>query len=222
MQQPTSPASPTRFRRKAVLALVALATTMSMALGTAPTTQAAPHDPAPVKAAAVKKAKPTALSAPITGTLQDGTGSVDGLFNITKFAKRNGELVAVGRFTGTITDAAGKVTAGSKQIAIPLATAPVAGADDVARNQQLAPAAAPGPLSCQVLDLVLGPLDLNLLGLKVHLDTVKLNITAEGGPGNLLGNLLCAVAGLLDGATGLNGILANLTKLLNQLRAVLG
>ena len=37
-----------------------------------------------------------------------------------------------------------------------------------------------------------------------------------------LGNLLCAVAGLLDGATGLNGILANLTKLLNQLLAVLG
>ena len=41
---------------------------------------------------------------------------------------------------------------------------------------------------------------------------MKLNITAEGGAGNLLGNLLCAVAGLLDGATGLNGILANLTN----------
>ena len=46
--------------------------------------------------------------------------------------------------------------------------------------------------SCQILDLRLGPLDLNLLGLVVHLDMVHLNITAEPGPGNLLGNLLCA------------------------------
>jgi uncharacterized membrane protein YoaK (UPF0700 family) len=41
---------------------------------------------------------------------------------------------------------------------------------------------------------------------------VVLNITAVPGAGNLLGNLLCAVAGLLDG-TGLptlNEILANL------------
>ena len=201
-----------------LLAVIALATILSMALGAAPASQAAPNDEPPVKAAAAKAKKPTALSAPITGTLQDGTGKVNGLFNITKFAQRKGELVAIGNFTGTITDAAGKVTAGSKKIAIPLDTAPAAGA-----TKALAPAAAAaGPLSCQILDLVLGPVDLNLLGLKVHLDTVKLNITAEGGAGNLLGNLLCAVAGLLDGATGLNGILANLTKLLNQLLAVLG
>ena len=58
------------------------------------------------------------------------------------------------------------------------------------------PAQAPG--QCQILDLVLGPLDLDLLGLVVHLDTVHLNITAQRGPGNLLGNLLCAVAGLLN------------------------
>ena len=55
--------------------------------------------------------------------------------------------------------------------------------------------------SCEILDLVLGPLDLDLLGLVVTLDTVHLNITAEQGPGNLLGNLLCAVAGLLDGGS---------------------
>jgi hypothetical protein len=54
------------------------------------------------------------------------------------------------------------------------------------------------PGQCEILDLVLGPLDLDLLGLVVFLDTVHLNITAQQGPGNLLGNLLCAVAGLLD------------------------
>ena len=69
---------------------------------------------------------------------------------------------------------------------------------------------------------MLAPLDLNLLGLTVHLDTVHLNITALGAPGNLLGNLLCAVAGLLDGTTGLNGILNGIIALLNQLLGVLG
>ena len=40
-------------------------------------------------------------------------------------------------------------------------------------------------------------------------DRVVLNITAEAGPGNLLGNLLCAVAGLLDRGGSL-GIIRNL------------
>ena len=43
---------------------------------------------------------------------------------------------------------------------------------------------------CTVLDLTLGPLDLNLLGLMVHLDTVHLLITADSG-GGILGSLLC-------------------------------
>jgi hypothetical protein len=34
------------------------------------------------------------------------------------------------------------------------------------------------------------PLDLNLLGLAIHLDRILLDITAQSGPGNLLGNLL--------------------------------
>ena len=42
---------------------------------------------------------------------------------------------------------------------------------------------------------------------------VHLNITAEQGPGNLLGNLLCAVAGLLDNG----GALTSITSLLNQI-----
>ena len=81
---------------------------------------------------------------------------------------------------------------------------------------------AQGTGSCQILDLVLGPLDLDLLGLQVHLDQVHLNITAQSGPGNLLGNLLCAVAGLLNGPTGLNAVLTQIAALLNQILGVLG
>jgi hypothetical protein len=53
---------------------------------------------------------------------------------------------------------------------------------------------------CKILNLTLGPLHLNLLGLVVNLNRVHLTITAVRGPGNLLGNLLCAVAHLLDGS----------------------
>jgi hypothetical protein len=64
---------------------------------------------------------------------------------------------------------------------------------------------------CPILHLELGPLDLNLLGLRVQLNQVVLDITAIPGPGNLLGNLLCAIAGLLDGVD-LGGILGGLLQ----------
>ncbi len=47
---------------------------------------------------------------------------------------------------------------------------------------------------CQILFLTLGPLDLNLLGLVVHLDRVTLRITANRR-GGILGQLLCGLAG---------------------------
>ena len=67
------------------------------------------------------------------------------------------------------------------------------------------------PEPCPILHLELGPLDLNLLGLRVQLNQVVLDVTAIPGPGNLLGNLLCAIAGLLDGVD-LGGILGNLLQ----------
>jgi hypothetical protein len=55
-----------------------------------------------------------------------------------------------------------------------------------------ATAAATGP-SCPVLNLVLGPLHLNLLGLVVDLNQVHLVITAEP-TGGILGSLFCGLA----------------------------
>jgi len=57
--------------------------------------------------------------------------------------------------------------------------------------------------TCAILNLELGPLDLNLLGLGVTLDDcddgpVTVDVTAQRGA--LLGNLLC---GLLHGGGGL-------------------
>ena len=71
--------------------------------------------------------------------------------------------------------------------------------------------------SCAILHLELGPLDLNLLGLMVHLDRIVLDITAQSGPGNLLGNLLCAIANLLNGGGALSAIVNLLNQILAQL-----
>ena len=57
----------------------------------------------------------------------------------------------------------------------------------------------------------------------VDLNQVHLQITAQQGSGNLLGNLLCAVAGLLDNNNtgGLSGLLQSIVNLLNQILAQL-
>jgi hypothetical protein len=54
---------------------------------------------------------------------------------------------------------------------------------------------------CSILDLTLGPLDLNLLGLMVHLDQVHLTITADSD-GGILGQLLCGIGGGGGGSPG--------------------
>jgi hypothetical protein len=71
--------------------------------------------------------------------------------------------------------------------------------------------------TCQILHLELGPIDLDLLGLVVHVDKIVVDITAQSGPGNLLGNLLCGLANALNGGASA-GTIANI---LNQILAVL-
>lgn len=151
-----------------------------------------------------------AVPVPVSGTFADalgGTGTFDGTFTITRVVRDGTELAAVGTITGTATDSAG-TTVGT-----------------VTNQAATVPLQATG--TCDILHLTLGPLDLNLLGLVVHLDQIVLDITAEQGPGNLLGNLLCAVAGLLDppttpGGGGLTGLLNGIVALLNQILGALG
>jgi hypothetical protein len=71
--------------------------------------------------------------------------------------------------------------------------------------------------TCQILHLELGPIDLDLLGLVVHVDKIVVDITAQSGPGNLLGNLLCGLANALNqGASA-----TTIANILNQILAVL-
>lgn len=138
-------------------------------------------------------------SVPVTGTFTNaaGLGTFTGAVDITQFAVQNGQLVAIGTLTGTLTDALGNVLGTVTQaITIPVSTSG----------------------TCTILDLTLGPLHLNLLGLVVDLNQVHLTITAQSGSGQLLGNLLCAVSHLLDGGAPLSG----LANLLNAILGLLG
>jgi hypothetical protein len=127
---------------------------------------------------------------PIHGTFGNG-GTFAGQLDLSRVGISNGHLVGIGTVSGTAKRADGSVA--GRVINAPVAL----------------PVALPDP-TCQILHLVLGPLDLNLLGLHVHLNRVVLDITAESGPGNLLGNLLCAVAHLLDSPPALNSVLRDL------------
>jgi hypothetical protein len=134
---------------------------------------------------------------PVTGTTATG-GTFRGLLDIVRFRLVDGNLVAVGDLTGTLRNASGGLvgTVVDQRVRLPVKIGAAS--------------------TCDILHLKLGPLDLNLLGLVVHLDRIVLDITADAGPGNLLGNLLCAIAGLLDQGLNLNGVLRDL------LNAVIG
>ena len=152
----------------------------------------------------------------MTGTFTNaaGKGTFTGTFTPKKFAVVNGVIEATGLLKGTMTDANGtKLGTVSQTATLPLKTS---GATSGAKSN-----AANAALACNVLTLVLGPLNLNLLGLVVTLNQVNLVINAVPGAGNLLGNLLCAVAGLLNGGGALSGVLGQIASLLNQILALL-
>ena len=74
-------------------------------------------------------------------------------------------------------------------------------------------------VTCPILDLALGPIHLDLLGLNVDTSAICLTITAQHG-GGLLGDLLCAIANLLNGGLDLGSILASLSP--DQLQTLTG
>ena len=82
----------------------------------------------------------------------------------------------------------------------------------------------PAGNACSILSLDLGPINLNVLGLVIRTNQIQLRIDAVQGPGNLLGNLLCGITGLLNPATGgtpvANTPLGQLTQILNALLAL--
>jgi hypothetical protein len=128
------------------------------------------------------------LGVPVNGALSDG-GNFVGNMSITGFGVNdNGELVANGVLRGIATDANGNQQQIRFQRFQNVVITPSAGDTVQEEHEQ----------RCRILFLDIRPIFLDLLGLEVRLSRVVLDITAVRGESKLLGNLLCAVAGLLD------------------------
>jgi hypothetical protein len=128
------------------------------------------------------EAAPSApIAIPVVGAAPGG-GAFSGVFLLSSFATQNGQTIANGTLSGVVTPTTGAATSIVRSVALPV-------------NVTQA--------TCQILHLDIGPVALDLLGLQVNLSEIVLDITAQSGAGNLLGNLLCSVAGLLDNPGGL-------------------
>jgi len=132
-----------------------------------------------------------------------------GTLDIVRFEAQNDAVVAIGTITGKVTGKEiGNAPVLVENVVIPVSfTAPVTGQAGRIRAQA----------TCQILDLTLGPIDLHLLGLRLQVNQIHIQLTAQQG-GGLLGDLLCAVANLLNPL----GPLADLVAALNNLLAALG
>jgi hypothetical protein len=138
---------------------------------------------------------------PVTG--KAGSKVFRGTYTINRFTTSRGRVVSTGTLRGRL---------GGRRVARRGVRMPAALSSDVQGAQILPPI----PDACEILNLVLGPITLDLLGLVVRTNRINVRIDAVPGEGNLLGNLLCAITGILDPQTAtarqqapaLNAILA--------------
>jgi hypothetical protein len=143
---------------------------------------------------------------PMTGTAKNGQ-KFKGTFTVDRFARRSGKLYAIGKLTGKLNH-----QAVSRHVRVPAKLTNANGA----QSAQIPPT----PGACQILNLTLQPIDLNLLGLRVRTSRIDVRIEGVPGAGNLLGNLLCGITGILDPTTLANTPLGQLVQILNALLAL--
>jgi hypothetical protein len=115
-------------------------------------------------------------------TTQVGTMTVQ--LQVKRFVKRGGRLYAVGTAIGRFNPTAANAQVYATGTDLRTFVVPVRKLKRLASAQRI----------CPILDLTLGPLILNLLGLRIHLEETHLTITADS-EGGLLGSLLCSLSG---------------------------
>ncbi len=183
-------------RRNKTLALLLGAALFALApLSVSASSNGAPARSSKLAPAALAAPFARGVTVPVTGTAGKG-GKFTGNFAISQFQVVGDQVVAVGTLTGTIQNSVGNVIGTVLKTIRMVVTFKGA--------------------SCDILHLELGPLDLDLLGLEVHLNKVVLDIDADP-TGGLLGTLLCAVANLLNAG----GPLSDIVDLLNRILALL-
>jgi hypothetical protein len=130
-------------------------------------------------------AAPAANGVTLPATCTDAAGPVSCTLQLVGFTTQNGVVAAVLRVTNNVTGATQTIVA------------------------SLVPGTQQQAGTCTLLDLTIQPIDLDLLGLHLHTDTIHLVLTAQRG--TLLGDLLC---GLFFGNP--TGAATTLNQLLRQ------
>ena len=151
----------------------------------------------------------------VTGLAKNGK-KFTGTYGIYKFVVKDGKVWSVGTLKGKL---------GGRQVRRGNVAMPV----DTTKLGDTNTATAAQAQTCTVLHLVLGPVNLNLLGLHVTLgggaqanQPIVLDITAVRGEG-LLGDLLCGLTDSLGGQLGqISSQLQQLASALNALAGLLG
>jgi len=146
-----------------------------------------------------------------------GRQSFDGEWTITQFVEQDGALVAEGVLTGEVTNKHGKVTKTVEEtVLLPVTVRDVSSASAGALRAMQATGA------CDVLELVIGPITLNLLGLNLFIGGeggVPILIDLDATPSEgLLGQILCGLAGGLP----LDDLIGGVQNLLDFLNALNG
>lgn len=113
----------------------------------------------------------TVAALPVTGSTGDGI-TFTGAMDVTGFAVQDGQVVALGTLSGTLTDAHGAVVGHVRDAAVAAPVQPQQG-------------------GCTLVSISIGAIDISALVVAVHIDPIVVNVQLEG----LLGTLLCPLLG---------------------------
>jgi hypothetical protein len=155
---------------------------------------------------AAAQTTPLTQKVAMTGVAKNGK-KFKGTYTIERFTRSGSKQYAVGTLKGRLKGRRVK----REDVRIPVALS------RPAQGAQIPPT----PNACQILNLTLQPIDLNLLGLRVRTSRIDLRIEGVPGAGQLVGNLLCGVLGILDPQGGSGATPSQLTQVLNALLALL-
>jgi hypothetical protein len=147
---------------------------------------------------------------PLTGAAKNGS-KFTGKYTIERFVAKGGKVYSVGTLKGKLR---------GKRVTKENVRLPASVGDGSARASQVPLPPLPPGNACAILSLDLGPVNLNLLGLVVRTNQIQLRIDAVQGPGNLVGNLLCGITGILNPSALASTPLGQLVQVLNALLAL--
>ncbi len=166
-------------------------------------------------ATAAPNKDPPALQVPIVGTASSGAAFA-GTLSILRFEARANQEVAIGIVRGTV--AAGTAVVG--EVALPVQVtaasqaAPASSSSALVAQPQVAPQQT---ATCTALNLNLGAVNLNVLGLLVTTQPIAIDLSGDSSAP--VGNLVCTALDLLNNVVGLVGIL---NQILGALTGLVG